>query len=92
MYEKHYQKRVTLKGVFLDGNGSQLGKGAGHDRVYVLQVLSCERALSAKHPLVEGLTQRKVKLEWKVNLNDSLLLVHSYINQLNNLCYGYSYI
>lgn len=62
-YEKHYQKRVTLEGVFLDGNGSQLGKGAGHDRVYVLQVLSCECALSAKHPLVEGLTQRKIKLE-----------------------------
>lgn len=62
-YEKHYQKRITLEGVFLDRNSSQLGKGAGYDRVYVLQILSCERALSAKHPLVEGLTQRKIKLE-----------------------------
>ena len=63
VYGKHYQKRVTLEGVFLDGDGSQLGKGAGHDWVNVLQVLSCERSLSAKHPLVEGLTQCKVKLK-----------------------------
>ena len=60
---KHYQKRVALQGVFLDGDSSQLGKGAGHHWVNVLQVLSSERALSAKHPLVEGLTQWKVKLE-----------------------------
>ena len=32
----YYQKRITLKGVFLDGDCSQLGKGAGHHWVNML--------------------------------------------------------
>ena len=76
---KHYQKRIALQGVFLDGDSSQLGKGAGHNRVNMLKVLSSERTLCAKHPFVEGLTQWKVKLnnEEKI-VNDLLLHVHSF--------------
>lgn len=66
---KHYQKRIALQGVFLDGDSSQLGKGAGHNRVNMLKVLSSERTLCAKHPFVEGLTQWKVKLIMKKNLS-----------------------
>ena len=63
-----YQQWITLQCVLLHSNSSKLCKGVGHNWINVLQVLSSECALSTQHPLVECLTQWKVKLDGKVNV------------------------
>ena len=51
--------------MLLESHRCQLPEGAGHHGVNMLQILSSEGVLQVQHPLVEGLTQRKVKLKEK---------------------------